>query len=97
MCGTDSGNTSIMEYGKYHAREAEILVRYGGYTTMEAIVACTRDNVFAVGLDNEEGILDVGKLADISLLKADPLADDKVLQEAKILSAVASDFYTGSG
>jgi imidazolonepropionase-like amidohydrolase len=32
---------------------------------MEAITACTRDNAFAVGLENEVGVLEAGKLADI--------------------------------
>src|SRR6266496_4344518 len=34
MCGTDTGNYSWMPYGKMHAKEAEILVRYGGYTSV---------------------------------------------------------------
>src|SRR5690606_5230053 len=37
LCGTDSGNSPLMPYGELHAHEAEILVRYGGYTPMEAI------------------------------------------------------------
>src|SRR5579885_171865 len=41
LCGSDSGNNTFMPFGELHANEAEILVRYGGFSPMEAIVACT--------------------------------------------------------
>jgi imidazolonepropionase-like amidohydrolase len=91
MCGTDTGNYSWMPYGKMHAKEAEILVRYGGYTPMEAITACTRDNAFAVGLENDVGALETGKLADIVILKQNPLADIRVLQDPSNLAMVIKD------
>jgi imidazolonepropionase-like amidohydrolase len=91
MCGTDTGNYSWMPYGKMHAKEAEILVRYGGYTPMEAITACTRDNAFAVGLENEVGALETGKLADIVILKQNPTADIRVLQDPANLAMVIKD------
>jgi imidazolonepropionase-like amidohydrolase len=91
MCGTDTGNYSWMPYGKMHAKEAEVLVRYGGYTPLEAITACTRDNAFAVGLENEVGALEAGKLADIIVLKQNPLADIRVLQEPANLALVIKD------
>jgi imidazolonepropionase-like amidohydrolase len=91
MCGTDTGNYSWMPYGKMHAKEAEILVRYGGYTPIEAITACTRDNAFAVGLENEVGVLETGKLADIVILKQNPLADIRVLQDPANLAMVIKD------
>lgn len=91
MCGTDTGNYSWMPYGKMHAKEAEILVRYGGYTPMEAITACTRDNAFAVGLENELGVLEPGKLADVIILKQNPAADIRVLQDPANLAMVIKD------
>jgi imidazolonepropionase-like amidohydrolase len=94
LCGTDSGNSPPMPYGKLHAHEAEILVRYGGYTPMQAIVACTRDNAFAVGLEHEVGVLAPGKLADLMLLTADPLADIRVLQGGQHLAMVIKDGKT---
>jgi imidazolonepropionase-like amidohydrolase len=80
-----------MPYGALHAKEAEILVHYGGYTPMQAIVACTRDNAFAVGLEGELGLLAPGKLADLILLDADPLADIRVLQGGRHLTTVIKD------
>lgn len=91
LCGTDSGNSPPMPYGELHANEAEILVRYGGYTPMQAIVACTRDNAFVVGLENDLGVLQAGKLADLIILDADPLADIRVLQGGRHLNLVMKD------
>ena len=58
---------------------------------MQAIVACTRDNAFAVGLEDEVGVLQAGKLADLLLLTADPLADIRVLQGGRHLAMVIKD------
>jgi imidazolonepropionase-like amidohydrolase len=91
MCGTDSGNSPLMPYGQLHAHEAEILVRYGGYTPMEAIIASTRNTAFALGLEDELGVLAAGKLADIIILKRDPLADISVLQGGQHLATVIKD------
>jgi imidazolonepropionase-like amidohydrolase len=91
LCGTDSGNSLLMQYGQWHAVEAEILVRYGGYSPLEAIVACTRDNAYVVGLEGEVGVLQPGKLADLIILDRDPLADIRVLQERRHLTAVIKD------
>ena len=91
LCGTDSGNSTVMPYGELHANEMEIMVKYGGYTPMEAIVANTKENAFAVGLEGELGTIEAGKLADILILNKDPLADVSVLQKGSHLSAVIKD------
>lgn len=91
MCGTDSGNSPLMPYGELHANEMDILVRHGGYTPLEAISACTRDTAFAVGLEDEVGVLAPGKLADVILLTADPIADIRVLQGGQHLAMVIKD------
>ena len=91
MAGTDSGNSPVMPYGTLHANEAGVMVKYGGYTPMEAIVANTRDNAYAVGLEGELGEIQPGKLADVLILDADPLQDITVLQGGKHLRAVIKD------
>ena len=80
-----------MPYGTLHANEADIMVKYGGYTPMEAIVASTRDNAYAVGLEGDLGTIESGKLADLLILDADPLADIRVLQGGKHLTHVIKD------
>ena len=91
LCGTDSGNSTVMPYGELHANEMEIMVKYGGYTPMEAIVANTKENAFAVGLEGELGTIEAGKLADILILDKDPLANISVLKRGSHLSAVIKD------
>lgn len=91
MCGTDCGNYSWMPYGKMHAKEPEILVRYGGYTPLEAIRACTKESAYAVGLENQVGVLEAGKLADVIILKKNPAMDIRVLQDSANLAVVIKD------
>ena len=91
LAGTDSGNSPVMPYGMLHANEAEVMVKYGGYTPMEAIVAYTRENAYAMGLEGELGTIETGKLADLLILDADPLADIRVLQRGKHLDTVIKD------
>jgi imidazolonepropionase-like amidohydrolase len=91
LLGTDSGNNTFMPFGELHAKEAEILVKYGGFSALEAISAATKGNAFAVGLDGEVGELKPGKLADVIVLKRDPVADITVLQGGRHLAHVVKD------
>ena len=91
LAGTDTGNNTFMPFGELHAKELEIFVTYCGFTPMGAIVAATRDNAFAVGLQNDVGVLEAGRLADIIILTRDPLGDIKVLQGGKHLAGVIKD------
>jgi imidazolonepropionase-like amidohydrolase len=58
---------------------------------MEAIVACTRNNAFAVGLEHDVGVVEAGRLADLIILKRDPLADIRMLQGGQHLAMVMKD------
>jgi imidazolonepropionase-like amidohydrolase len=58
---------------------------------MEAIIAATRDNAYAIGLEGQVGEIAPGKLADLIVLNQDPLADITVLQGGKHLSWVIKD------
>ena len=91
LYGTDSGNAAAFAYGKYHGREAEILVREIGLTPMEAIVACTSGNARAIGLAGEVGTIAPGKLADVIVWDRDPVEDITVLQRPELLHAVIKD------
>jgi imidazolonepropionase-like amidohydrolase len=91
LVGTDTGNNSFTRHGELHAKELEIFVKHGGYTPMEAIVAATRDNAYAVGLEGQVGELAPGKLADLIVVNKDPIADITVLQGGKHLSWVIKD------
>ena len=91
LVGTDTGNNSFTPYGELHAKELEIFVNHGGFTPMEAIVAATKHNAYAVGLEGEVGEIAPGKLADIIVLKKDPIADITILQGGRHLSRVIKD------
>jgi imidazolonepropionase-like amidohydrolase len=91
LCGSDTGNSPIMAYGEYHSREAEILVEYGGYTPMEAIVAMTSNNAITMGSENDLGQISPGKLADIIVLRGNPLSDIRVLRGGTHLSTIIKD------
>jgi len=70
MSGTDTGNSPVMPYGVLHAHEAEVMVKFGGYTPLEAITASTKDNAYSVGMEGELGVIEAGKLADLLILDA---------------------------
>ena len=58
---------------------------------MEALLACTRENAYAVGLEDEVGVISPGKLADIIILDQDPLKDIRILQGGRHLTNVIKD------
>jgi imidazolonepropionase-like amidohydrolase len=91
LVGTDTGNNSFTPYGELHAKELEIFVKHGGFSPMEAIVAATKHNAYAVGLEGEVGEIAPGRLADIIVLKKDPIADITILQGGRHLSWVIKD------
>jgi imidazolonepropionase-like amidohydrolase len=91
LVGTDTGNNAFTPHGELHAKELEIFVKHGGYSPMEAIVAATRDNACAVGLDGQVGRIAAGQLADLIILDKDPIADITVLQGGKHLAGVIKD------
>ena len=57
------------------ARELELMVGELGLTPLEAIVAATSAAAVGLGLDSEIGSVTTGKVADLVLLKGDPLGD----------------------
>lgn len=67
-----------------NARELPICVDLG-MTPMEAIVSATKTAATTVGLGDETGTIERGKLADIVIVDGDPLADISILtQEERI-------------
>jgi imidazolonepropionase-like amidohydrolase len=91
LSGTDSGNAAAFNYGKYHGREAELLVREIGLTPLEAITACTSLNARTIGLEGKVGVVAEGMLADLIVWNKDPVADIAVLQHPEWLAAVIKD------
>lgn len=74
MPGTDVGVLLIYPGFSLHD-ELQLLVSDLGMTPMEAIVSATRHPAEFFGLQDSLGTVEKGKLADLVLLDADPLAE----------------------
>lgn len=78
--GTDAGGTVGYNFQGYNTpREIELLVE-SGLTPMEALVAATRTGAEVIGVQEMLGTIEVGKLADLLILSADPLVDIRNLR-----------------
>jgi imidazolonepropionase-like amidohydrolase len=84
VTGTDAG---FWIYHGENATEIEMLVK-GGFSPMEAIMAATRVGAACLGMEKEIGTIEKGKWADLVLVSGDPLADVRILQDAKNITAV---------
>jgi imidazolonepropionase-like amidohydrolase len=71
--GTDAGNPLTL-HGPSVYLEMEAL-HAAGLTPMQVIVAATRNSALAMGRLADFGTIERGKIADLVVLRADPLAD----------------------
>jgi imidazolonepropionase-like amidohydrolase len=71
--GTDAGNPLTLHGVSVYA-EMEAMQR-AGLTPREVLMAATRGGAAAMGRDKELGTVEKGKLADLLVVAADPLAD----------------------
>lgn len=55
--------------------ELQLLVNKAGLTPLEAITAATRSGARAVGIGHDYGTLEIGKVADLVILSANPAED----------------------
>jgi len=58
---------------------------------MEAIVAGTRNAAEAVGLGQQIGTLEAGKIADVIAVKGNPLTDIRLMRERENMRLVMRD------
>ncbi len=86
MAGTDIGLPYVFPGFSLHD-ELALLVE-AGLTPLEALQAATRNTAKAVGLGDDLGTIEVGKLADLVLLDADPLA--AITNTTRIAAVVAN-------
>ena len=71
-----------------NARDLDHLIRYCGFTPMEALLTMTKHGGAAMDLPNELGQIQPGFLADLLLVKGDPLSNPKVLLDRNNLPTV---------
>ena len=89
VLGTDSG-MPYTPFGPSSMEEMELMVRLGGMTEMDAIVAGTKNAAKSLGIDKYVGTLEVGKSADLLVLESglDPLKDLSRLQNPESVELV---------
>src|SRR5258708_1661676 len=73
VMGTDAGNIGTLHVPSVF-REMEIMTQ-AGLTPLQVLRSATSNGAKAMGMEREIGTLAPGKLADLVILDADPLAD----------------------
>jgi imidazolonepropionase-like amidohydrolase len=73
--GSDSGNGPPRYEGFFEHLEMELMVKEGGMTPMQVIVAFSKTNSEALGVEKDFGTLAQGKAADFVVLRKNPLED----------------------
>ncbi len=74
-----------------NARDLEHFVSLLGFSPMEAILSATKLGGEMMMMDRELGQVRTGYLADLLLMRGDPLADVRILQDKRRLLAVMKD------
>jgi imidazolonepropionase-like amidohydrolase len=90
VVGTDTG-FAMTPYGEWHAKELELLMKYGGLSELEAIGAATFNAGVTIGLEGEVGVVAPGKLADLLVVDGDPSEDITVLQDRGRIETIVLD------
>ena len=79
LAGTDTGNPFCFPGFSLHDELALMVI--GGLTPVESLRAATLNPAKFLGLDKTLGTIEPGKIADLVLLDADPLADIRNTQK----------------
>jgi imidazolonepropionase-like amidohydrolase len=79
LLGTDTWADSVTPYGEFNISEIKLLVDVLEMTPLEAITAATKHGAEACGIADKVGTVEEGKLADLLVVKKDPVSDIKVL------------------
>ena len=92
--GTDSFREDM--HGE-NAIELSLMMENGGLSTMEAIVAGTKNAAQCCLLGDVVGALEPGKLADFLLVDGDPLADIALLRDSERITVYQEGALVQSG
>lgn len=87
LCGSESG-FSLVPYGDWHYREMEVLVKYFGFTPLEAIRSATYEGGFALRMRERVGAILPGYEADIIFVNGKVEQDVTILGETKNITRV---------
>jgi len=79
LLGTDTWADSVTPYGKFNISEIKLLVDVLDMKPIEAITAATKHGAEACGIGDTVGTIEKEKLADLLVVKKDPVSDIEVL------------------
>lgn len=85
--GSDAFSDPVTPFGPYNIRELQLMVN-AGLTPLEAIQTATANNAELLGLDDQLGALEEGKLADILVVEEDLTQDIAPLMDRANILAV---------
>ena len=91
LLGTDTWADSVTPYGKFNISEIKLLVDVLEMTPLEAITAATKHGAEACGVGDKIGTVEKGKLADLLVVKKDPVSDIEVLLDKDNVRYVIKD------
>ena len=77
-------------------RELELLVTLAGLSPAEALESATRDAAVALGAQRIRGTIEVGKLADLVVLRSDPLRDIRNTRAIQLVLKRGRVYQVGS-
>ena len=95
LVGGDYG-LNITPHGTY-AKELQYFTDYFGFSAGEALQAATKHGGEAFMPDGSLGTLEAGKIADMVIVKGNPLEQIGVLQDANAIAAVIKDGQVYAG
>lgn len=89
--GSDTFGPPITQWGGDSVWEVCLMVEILGMEPMEAIVSATKINSKAVGAEDEIGTLEKGKLADLLVLRGNPLDDINILMDKENIQLIMKE------
>jgi imidazolonepropionase-like amidohydrolase len=93
LAGSDFGGVPLVFPGFSLHEELQLLVHHTGMTPLEALQTATWKPPRFFGMQDEVGTIEVGKIADLVLLRADPLDDIRNTQEIEAVLSGGRFFY----
>ena len=83
--GTDNMGSPNEHYLPTLLEEIEGIVEFSGFTPLEAITSATLIGAKSIGIEKTYGTLEVGKKANMVILKADPSKNIHNIREIKVV------------
>lgn len=88
-CGSDAWCEPITPFVSYSIMEVKFLA--DALSPMDAIVSATKTSAEALGIEENVGTIERGKLADIILVKGNPLKDINVLTDKNNIKRIMKE------